>query len=62
MKHFKGQQKSKVMFVTTGTGSGKSLSFFIPVVDAILKAKDIDNTARMSDSNLSNERNRPIAN
>jgi hypothetical protein len=25
--------------VTTGTGSGKSLSFFIPVIDRILKAK-----------------------
>ena len=26
--------------VTTGTGSGKSLAFFIPVIDRILKAKD----------------------
>ncbi|GGE43148.1 RNA helicase [Marinicauda pacifica] len=26
--------------VTTGTGSGKSLCFFIPIVDAVLKAKD----------------------
>jgi len=26
--------------VTTGTGSGKSLSFFIPIVDAILKGKE----------------------
>src|SRR4051794_38324381 len=25
--------------VTTGTGSGKSLTFFIPIVDAILRAK-----------------------
>ncbi len=32
-----GQQQSYV--VTTGTGSGKSLSFFIPIVDRILKAK-----------------------
>lgn len=32
--------------VTTGTGSGKSLSFFIPVIDRILKAKDQDKTAR----------------
>lgn len=32
--------------VTTGTGSGKSLSFFIPVIDRILKAKDIDSTPR----------------
>tara|TARA_R110001583_G_scaffold194614_1_gene365959 strand:- start:15119 stop:20431 length:5313 start_codon:yes stop_codon:yes gene_type:complete len=28
--------------VTTGTGSGKSLSFFIPVIDRILKAKELD--------------------
>ena len=32
--------------VTTGTGSGKSLSFFIPVIDRILKAKDADSTPR----------------
>ena len=31
------QRKSYV--VTTGTGSGKSLCFFIPIVDAIVKAK-----------------------
>jgi ATP-dependent helicase YprA (DUF1998 family) len=31
------QQKSYV--VTTGTGSGKSLAFFIPIIDRILKAK-----------------------
>lgn len=35
----KGQAR-KSYVVTTGTGSGKSLSFFIPVVDAILKGKD----------------------
>lgn len=29
----------KSLVVTTGTGSGKSLCFFIPIVDAILKAK-----------------------
>jgi hypothetical protein len=28
--------------VTTGTGSGKSLAFFIPIVDRILKARDKD--------------------
>lgn len=28
--------------LTTGTGSGKSLSYFIPVVDACLKAKALD--------------------
>ncbi len=32
--------------VTTGTGSGKSLSFFIPVIDRILKAKGCDKAAR----------------
>lgn len=41
----KGQQKQSYV-VTTGTGSGKSLSFFIPVVDAILKGKDLDAIAR----------------
>lgn len=41
----KGQQKQSYV-VTTGTGSGKSLSFFIPVVDAILKGKDQDSTPR----------------
>lgn len=41
----KGQQKQSYV-VTTGTGSGKSLSFFIPVVDAILKRKDKDATRR----------------
>lgn len=32
--------------VTTGTGSGKSLCFFIPIVDGILNAKEEDRTAR----------------
>lgn len=41
----KGQQKQSYV-VTTGTGSGKSLSFFIPVVDAILKGKSSDPTPR----------------
>lgn len=41
----KGQGKQSYV-VTTGTGSGKSLSFFIPVVDRILKAKDQDKTPR----------------
>jgi ATP-dependent helicase YprA (DUF1998 family) len=35
----KGRGKQSYV-VTTGTGSGKSLSFFIPVIDRILKAKD----------------------
>ncbi|PHN59440.1 DEAD/DEAH box helicase [Pseudomonas sp. ICMP 8385] len=41
----KGQGKQSYV-VTTGTGSGKSLSFFIPVIDRILKAKDQGTTAR----------------
>lgn len=41
----KGQGKQSYV-VTTGTGSGKSLSFFIPVIDRILKAKDQDAVAR----------------
>jgi len=41
----KGQSKQSYV-VTTGTGSGKSLAFFIPVVDAILKGKDKDPKAR----------------
>jgi Lhr-like helicase len=41
----KGQAKQSYV-VTTGTGSGKSLSFFIPVIDRILKAKDQEKTAR----------------
>lgn len=32
--------------LTTGTGSGKSLSYFIPIVDACLKAKAIDPKSR----------------
>lgn len=32
--------------VTTGTGSGKSLCFFIPLVNAVLKVKDKDKTPR----------------
>ena len=32
--------------VTTGTGSGKSLSFFIPIVDSILHAKRADSAPR----------------
>ena len=32
-------QKKQSFVVTTGTGSGKSLSFFIPIIDHIVKAK-----------------------
>ncbi len=41
----KGQARQSYV-VTTGTGSGKSLSFFIPIIDRILKAKEVDTTAR----------------
>lgn len=37
----KGRQQQSYV-VTTGTGSGKSLSFFIPVIDSILKGKEAD--------------------
>jgi Lhr-like helicase len=36
----------KSFVVTTGTGSGKSLCFFIPIVDTIVKAKRLGETAR----------------
>jgi hypothetical protein len=32
--------------VTTGTGSGKSLCFFLPIVDAVLRAKRVDGTPK----------------
>ncbi len=35
-------QKSQSYIVTTGTGSGKSLTFFLPIIDRILKAKQKD--------------------
>ena len=39
----KGQDRTSYV-VTTGTGSGKSLSFFIPVIDRILRAKEKNST------------------
>jgi Lhr-like helicase len=39
-------QSGESYVLTTGTGSGKSLAYFIPVIDAILKAKVSDKTAR----------------
>ena len=39
-------RQGKSYVVTTGTGSGKSLAFFIPIVDSILKAKEQDPTPR----------------
>lgn len=38
--------KGESYVVTTGTGSGKSLCFFIPIVDAVLKAKERDAAPR----------------
>lgn len=38
--------KGESYVVTTGTGSGKSLAFFIPIVDAVLRAKETDPTPR----------------
>jgi hypothetical protein len=35
-------RQGRSFVVTTGTGSGKSLCFFIPIVDAILRAKAVD--------------------
>lgn len=33
--------------VTTGTGSGKSLTFFIPIIDHILRARESDTRERI---------------
>ena len=38
---------NKSYVVTTGTGSGKSLTFFIPIVNRIIKEKKTDNTKRI---------------
>ena len=39
--------KRKESYVlTTGTGSGKSLSYFIPIVDSILRTKEQDSTSK----------------
>lgn len=39
-------QTGQSYVLTTGTGSGKSLSYFIPIVDAILRAKEKDASPR----------------
>ena len=39
-------REGKSYVVTTGTGSGKSLAFFIPIIDRVLKAKELDPTPR----------------
>jgi Lhr-like helicase len=41
----KGQERQSYV-VTTGTGSGKSLSFFIPIIDRILKTRQPGGKAR----------------
>ncbi|MEY2117167.1 DEAD/DEAH box helicase [Rhodanobacter sp. FW106-PBR-R2A-1-13] len=38
--------KGESFAVTTGTGSGKSLCFFLPIIDAVLRAKERDRTPR----------------
>lgn len=40
-------QRKEPYVLTTGTGSGKSLAYFIPMVDAILKDKELDPTPRI---------------
>lgn len=39
-------EKGESYVVTTGTGSGKSLAFFLPIFNRILKAKETDPTPR----------------
>ncbi len=39
-------QTGQSYIVTTGTGSGKSLAFFIPVINKILREKEVDKTPR----------------
>ena len=41
-------RQKKSFVVTTGTGSGKSLSFFIPIIDRVLKSRDMGGGARTS--------------
>ncbi|MEO9586396.1 MULTISPECIES: DEAD/DEAH box helicase [Marinobacter] len=40
-------QRNEPYVLTTGTGSGKSLSYFIPMVDAIIREKKENPTARI---------------
>jgi ATP-dependent helicase YprA (DUF1998 family) len=39
-------KKKEPFVVTTGTGSGKSLAFFLPIIDSIIRAKEKDGTPR----------------
>lgn len=45
--------QGKSYIVSTGTGSGKSLAYFIPIVDAILKAKDLQNKGSVRKPSIS---------
>ena len=40
-------RERKNYVLTTGTGSGKSLSFFVPIIDRILREKETDSTPRI---------------
>jgi ATP-dependent helicase YprA (DUF1998 family) len=35
-------QKKESFVVTAGTGSGKSLAFFLPIIDSIIRIKEKD--------------------
>jgi len=39
-------KRKEPFVVTTGTGSGKSLAFFLPIIDSIIRAKEKDATPR----------------
>jgi superfamily II DNA/RNA helicase len=39
-------QRKESFVVTAGTGSGKSLAFFLPIIDLIIRAKEKDNSPR----------------
>ena len=39
-------KRKEPFLVTTGTGSGKSLAFFLPIIDSIIRAKEKDTTPR----------------
>jgi ATP-dependent helicase YprA (DUF1998 family) len=39
-------KKKESFVVTTGTGSGKSLAFFLPIIDSIARAKEKDSAPR----------------
>lgn len=39
-------QSGSSYVLTTGTGSGKSLAYFVPIIDAVLKEKEKDKAAR----------------